>query len=39
VFVAGSPAEGVLVDGFPPDGFDQVGAALCLTGWPSLCTP
>jgi small multidrug resistance family-3 protein len=32
VFVAGSLAWGVLVDGFRPDRFDLVGAGLCLLG-------
>jgi small multidrug resistance family-3 protein len=32
VFVAGSLAWGVLVDGFRPDHYDLLGAALCLTG-------
>ncbi|MFC5382329.1 YnfA family protein [Aquipuribacter nitratireducens] len=32
VFVAGSLAWGVVVDGFRPDRFDLVGAALCLVG-------
>jgi small multidrug resistance family-3 protein len=32
VFVAGSLAWGVLVDRFRPDGFDLLGAALCLLG-------
>ena len=32
VFVAGSPGLGVLVDGFRPDRYDLVGAALCLAG-------
>jgi small multidrug resistance family-3 protein len=32
VFVAGSLAWGVLVDGFRPDRYDLVGAALCLAG-------
>jgi small multidrug resistance family-3 protein len=32
VFVAGSLAWGVLVDGFHPDRYDLVGAALCLAG-------
>lgn len=32
VFVAGSLAWGVLVDGFRPDRFDLIGAALCLVG-------
>lgn len=32
VFVAGSLAWGVLVDGFRPDRFDLLGAALCLLG-------
>ncbi|MGH9250030.1 MAG: YnfA family protein [Acidimicrobiales bacterium] len=32
VFVAGSLAWGVAVDGFRPDRFDLVGAAICLLG-------
>jgi small multidrug resistance family-3 protein len=32
VFVAGSPAWGVAVDGFSPDRYDVVGAAICLAG-------
>jgi small multidrug resistance family-3 protein len=32
VFVAGSLAWGMLVDGFRPDRFDYLGAALCLVG-------
>ena len=32
IFVAGSLAWGVLVDGFRPDRFDLLGAALCLLG-------
>jgi small multidrug resistance family-3 protein len=32
VFVAGSLAWGVLVDGFRPDRFDVAGAAVCLVG-------
>ena len=32
VFVVGSLAWGVLVDGFRPDRFDYLGAALCLAG-------
>ncbi|MGH8931718.1 MAG: YnfA family protein [Egibacteraceae bacterium] len=32
VFVAGSLAWGVAVDGFRPDRFDLLGAALCLAG-------
>jgi small multidrug resistance family-3 protein len=32
VFVAGSLAWGMLVDGFRPDRFDLLGAALCLLG-------
>ncbi|HEX2133949.1 MAG TPA: YnfA family protein [Actinophytocola sp.] len=32
VFVAGSLAWGVLVDGFRPDRFDLIGAGLCLLG-------
>ena len=32
VFVAGSLAWGVVVDGFRPDRWDVAGAALCLSG-------
>lgn len=32
VFVAGSLAWGVLVDGFRPDRWDLAGAAVCLVG-------
>ena len=32
IFVAGSLAWGVLVDGFRPDRWDLTGAALCLAG-------
>ena len=32
VFVFGSLAWGVLVDGFRPDRFDLIGAATCLVG-------
>ena len=32
VFVAGSLAWGVLVDGFRPDRFDLLGASICLLG-------
>jgi small multidrug resistance family-3 protein len=32
VFVAGSLAWGTLVDGFRPDRWDLIGAALCLAG-------
>jgi small multidrug resistance family-3 protein len=32
VFVAGSLAWGVVVDGFRPSRYDLVGAALCLLG-------
>jgi small multidrug resistance family-3 protein len=32
VFVAGSLAWGVVVDGFRPDRFDLLGAAICLLG-------
>lgn len=32
VFVAGSLAWGMTVDGFRPDRFDLVGAAVCLVG-------
>ena len=32
VFVAGSLAWGMAVDGFRPDRFDYLGAAVCLVG-------
>ena len=32
VFVAGSLAWGVLIDGFKPDRYDLVGGAICLLG-------
>ncbi|HSJ44586.1 MAG TPA: YnfA family protein [Euzebyales bacterium] len=32
VFVAGSLAWGVAFDGFRPDRFDLIGAAICLVG-------
>jgi small multidrug resistance family-3 protein len=32
IFVAGSLAWGVLVDGFRPDRWDWLGAAICLAG-------
>jgi small multidrug resistance family-3 protein len=32
VFVAGSLAWGMVVDGFRPDRFDLLGAAICLLG-------
>ena len=32
VFVAGSLAWGIVVDGFRPDRFDYLGAAICLLG-------
>jgi small multidrug resistance family-3 protein len=32
IFVAGSLAWGVLVDGFKPDRFDLIGSAICLVG-------
>jgi small multidrug resistance family-3 protein len=32
IFVAGSLAWGVVVDGFEPDRYDLVGAAICLVG-------
>lgn len=32
VFVAGSLAWGMVVDGFRPDSYDLAGAALCLVG-------
>jgi small multidrug resistance family-3 protein len=38
VFVAGSLAWGMAFDGFRPDRYDLVGAALCLVGVAS-CTP
>jgi small multidrug resistance family-3 protein len=34
VFVAGSLAWGMVVDGFLPDRYDLIGAALCLAGVP-----
>src|SRR3954469_4927468 len=32
VFVAGSLAWGMIVDGFRPDRYDLIGAAFCLAG-------
>ena len=32
VFVAGSLAWGVVADGFRPDRYDLIGAAICLVG-------
>lgn len=32
IFVAGSLAWGMIVDGFRPDRWDLVGAAICLAG-------
>jgi small multidrug resistance family-3 protein len=32
VFVVGSLAWGVVFDGFRPDRFDLIGAAVCLLG-------
>ena len=32
VFVAGSLAWGMLLDGFRPDRFDVIGAVICLIG-------
>ncbi len=32
IFVAGSLAWGVLVDGFRPDRWDLIGSAVCLVG-------
>jgi len=32
IFVAGSLAWGMVVDGFRPDRFDFVGASICLVG-------
>lgn len=32
IFVAGSLAWGMVVDGFRPDRFDLLGAAICLVG-------
>ncbi len=32
IFVAGSLAWGMVADGFRPDRFDYVGAAICLIG-------
>ena len=32
IFVAGSLAWGMAIDGFRPDRFDLIGAAICLVG-------
>jgi len=32
IFVAGSLAWGIAMDGFEPDRFDYLGAAICLVG-------
>jgi len=32
IFVAGSLAWGIVIDGFEPDRFDYLGAAICLVG-------
>jgi small multidrug resistance family-3 protein len=32
IFVAGSLAWGIVVDGFEPDRYDYLGAAICLVG-------
>lgn len=32
IFVAGSLAWGIVVDGFKPDRYDYLGAAICLVG-------
>lgn len=32
IFVAGSLAWGIVVDGFKPDRYDYAGAAICLVG-------
>jgi len=32
IFVAGSLAWGMVVDGFRPDRFDVIGASICLVG-------
>ena len=32
IFVAGSLAWGIVADGFRPDRFDIIGAAICLVG-------
>ena len=34
VFVAGSLARAMAVDGFRPDRYDLDGAAICFVGWP-----
>jgi small multidrug resistance family-3 protein len=40
VFVAGSLAWGMLLDGFRPDKWDVIGAAICLVGVVVImCTP
>ena len=37
VFVAGSLAWGVVVDGFKPDHYDLTGAGICLSCWWGWC--
>lgn len=32
IFVAGSLAWGIVMDGFKPDRFDYIGSAICLVG-------
>ncbi|GIU86472.1 MAG: hypothetical protein KatS3mg009_0987 [Acidimicrobiia bacterium] len=32
IFVAGSLAWGIVIDGFEPDRYDYLGAAVCLLG-------
>lgn len=32
IFVAGSLARGMIADGFRPDRYDFIGAAVCLSG-------
>ncbi len=32
IFVAGSLAWGIVMDGFQPDRYDLIGAAICLVG-------
>jgi small multidrug resistance family-3 protein len=32
IFVAGSLAWGIVIDGFEPDRYDYLGAAVCLVG-------
>lgn len=32
IFVAGSLAWGIVMDGFKPDGYDYLGATICLIG-------